>query len=191
MKVDSRVLITRFETEVLANLAVYYVNKHGGNDIKVLDLCTGSGCIAAVIARSTTAQVTATDISADALEVAKTNLKGLGATVVQSDLFGAIEGEFDLIVSNPPYVRTFDIDGLAPQVTAQPRLALDGGEDGLHFYRLIADGAKAHLKRGGTVMVEVGYDQAAAVVALFAGLGSCEIIKDLDGIERIVVCRTE
>ena len=191
IKVDSRVLIPRFETEVLANLAVDYVNKHGGNDIKVLDLCTGSGCIAAVIARGTTAQVTASDISADALEVAKTNLKGLGATVVQSDLFGAIEGEFDLIVSNPPYVRTFDIDGLAPQVTAQPRLALDGGEDGLHFYRLIADGARAHLKRDGTVMVEVGYDQATAVAKLFAGLGSCEIIKDLDGIDRIVVCRTE
>lgn len=189
IKVDGRVLIPRFETEVLANAAVEFLKEI--SDASALDLCTGSGCIAAVIARNTTAQVTAADISADALEVAKTNLSGLGATLVQSDMFGAIEGEFDLIVSNPPYVRTFDIDGLQPQVTAQPRIALDGGEDGLRFYRIIAEHAAAHLKAGGAIMVEVGYDQANDVCKLFAALGKCEIIKDLDGIDRIVVCRTE
>lgn len=104
-------------------------------------------------------------------------------------MFDGVDGEFDLIVSNPPYVRTFDIDGLQPQVTAQPRLALDGGEDGLRFYKIIAQNAAAHLKAGGAVMVEVGYDQAADVCALFEKLGKSEIIKDLDGVERIVVCR--
>ncbi len=187
IKVDGRVLIPRFETEVLANAAVEFLKDK--SDASALDLCTGSGCIAAVMARNTTAQVTAADVSADALEVAKSNLGGLGVTLVQSDMFDGVDGEFDLIVSNPPYVRTFDIDGLQPQVTAQPRLALDGGEDGLRFYKIIAQNAAAHLKAGGAVMVEVGYDQAAAVCALFEKLGKSEIIKDLDGVERIVVCR--
>lgn len=188
IKVDDRVLIPRFETEVLANAAVDFLKDKP--NASALDLCTGSGCIAAVIARNTTAQVTASDVSADALEVAKSNLGGLGVTLVLSDLLNDVTGEFDLVVSNPPYVRTFDIDGLQPQVTAQPRLALDGGEDGLRFYRLIAESVGAHLKAGGAVMLEVGYDQAEAVCGLFEGLGKCEIIKDLDGVERIVVCRT-
>ncbi len=152
-------------------------------------MCTGSGCIAAYIARNTAARVTAADISDGALDVARENLKGLGATVVKSDMFGAIEGEFDVITANPPYIKTFDIDGLAPQVTAQPRLALDGGEDGLRFYRLIAEQAKKHIKKGGVLMTEIGFDQADAVTELFADLGECRVIKDLDGKDRIVVCR--
>lgn len=186
VKVDKRVLIPRFETEVLALEAVKAVGS--GEDKRVLDLCTGSGAISAVIARKTAAQVVASDISDDALEVAKLNLKGLGAEVVKSDMFDAIDGEFDVIVTNPPYVATFDIDGLMPQVTSQPRIALDGGEDGLRFYRIIAAHAAEHLKPGGTLLAEVGYDQAARVAELFAAIGKCNIIKDLDGKDRIVVC---
>lgn len=187
IKVDERVLIPRFETELLAAEAVKELT--GKPDADALDMCTGSGCIAAYIARNTAARVTAADISDDALDVARENLKGLGATVVMSDMFGAIEGEFDIITANPPYIKTFDIDGLAPQVTAQPRLALDGGEDGLRFYRLIAEQAKKHIKKGGVLMTEIGFDQADAVTELFAGLGECRVIKDLDGKDRIVVCR--
>lgn len=187
IKVDGRVLIPRFETELLATEAVKAIQ--GKDDAEVLDMCTGSGCIAAYIARNTAARVTAADISDDALDVARENLKGLGATVVKSDMFEAIEGEFDLITANPPYVRSFDIDGLAPQVTAQPRLALDGGEDGLRFYRIIAEQAKKHIKKGGALMSEIGFDQADAVTELFGAIGECRVIKDLDGKDRIVVCR--
>ncbi|MCH5162281.1 MAG: peptide chain release factor N(5)-glutamine methyltransferase [Clostridiales bacterium] len=185
IKVDKRVLIPRFETEVLANAAVERI---GGGAPAVLDLCTGSGCIAAVIARNTQSAVTASDVSPEALEVAAENLKGLGVELVQSDMFDGIDGKFDIIVSNPPYVKTFEIDTLAPQVTAQPRKALDGGEDGLHFYRIIAEKAHAYLNDGGVIMAEVGYDQAQDVIALFNGIGKCSIIKDLDGKDRIVVC---
>ena len=187
IKVDERVLIPRFETELLAAEAVKELT--GKPDAAALDMCTGSGCIAAYIARNTAARVTAADISDGALDVARENLKGLGATVVKSDMFGAIEGEFDVITANPPYIKTFDIEGLAPQVTAQPRLALDGGEDGLRFYRLIAEQAKKHIKKGGVLMTEIGFDQADAVTELFADLGECRVIKDLDGKDRIVVCR--
>ncbi len=185
LKVDNRVLIPRFETEVLANAAIARID---GRPLDVLDLCTGSGCIAAVIARNTACSVTASDVSAAALDVAKENLKGLGVNIVQSDMFEGISGEFDIIVTNPPYVRTFEIDDLSPQVTAQPRTALDGGEDGLRFYRIIADNTSAHLKDGGAIMAEVGYDQAEEVIKLFEKIGKCSIIKDLDGKDRIVVC---
>lgn len=185
IKVDNRVLIPRFETEMLATTAVDIVRDR---DVSVLDLCTGSGCIAAVIARNTRAQITASDVSDAALAVAESNLKGLGVQLVKSDMFENIEGTFDLIVSNPPYIRTFDIDGLQPQVTAQPRLALDGGEDGLRFYRIIADNADRFLNDGGVLMTEVGYDQASDVIALFEKIGKCRIVKDLDGKDRIVVC---
>lgn len=187
IKVDSRVLIPRFETEELARKAEELI---GGNTARVLDLCTGSGCIAASIARNTQAEIVASDLSDDALEVAKQNLKGLGVTVVKSDMFEAIDGKFDYIVSNPPYVKTFEIDTLSPQVTCQPRMALDGGEDGLRFYRIIAESAKDHLEEHGVILLEIGADQADDVKKLFDKIGSCEIIKDLEGRDRILICRT-
>lgn len=183
--VDKRVLIPRFETEVLALEAVKLI---GDRNARVLDMCTGSGCIAAVIAKNTVAQVTAADISDDALDVAKLNLKGLGAEIIKSDMFDVIDGRFDLIVCNPPYIRSAEIAELQPEVTAQPRIALDGGEDGLDFYRNIAEHAGEHLTDNGVVMLEVGYDQASAVAGLMSSLGRCRTIKDLDGKERIVVC---
>lgn len=188
LAVDKRVLIPRFETEILANAVAERLGDGSDGTKRVLDMCTGSGCIAAVIARSTTAEITAADISDGALEIARKNLAGLGVSVVKSDMFENIEGKFDIIVSNPPYVRTGDIDGLAPQVTAQPRIALDGGDDGLKFYRIIADNADKYLADNGVIMVEVGYDQAEDVKKLFEKTGKCSIIKDLDNIDRIVVC---
>ncbi|MDE7406521.1 MAG: peptide chain release factor N(5)-glutamine methyltransferase [Clostridiales bacterium] len=185
LAVDNRVLIPRFETEVLAEEAVKHI---GTSEMRVLDMCTGSGCIAAVIAKNTAAQVVAADLSDDALEVAKSNLKGLGADVVKSDMFDSIDGKFDLIVCNPPYIRTADIADLQSEVTAQPRMALDGGEDGLKFYRVIADNASEYLSDNGAVMLEVGYDQAQQVCGLMKKIGACRVIKDLDGKDRIVVC---
>lgn len=185
LAVDNRVLIPRFETEVLAEQAVKHIC---ASDMRVLDLCTGSGCIAAVIAKNTAAQVVAADLSDDALEVAKNNLNGLGVDVIKSDMFGSIQGKFDLIVSNPPYIRTAEIDGLQSEVTAQPRMALDGGEDGLDFYRIIADEAPKYLTDNGVIMLEVGYDQAQQVCGLMQKIGACRVIKDLDGKDRIVVC---
>ncbi|MDE6028862.1 MAG: peptide chain release factor N(5)-glutamine methyltransferase [Clostridiales bacterium] len=185
LAVDNRVLIPRFETEVLAETAVKHI---GDKQMRVLDLCTGSGCIAVVIAKNTAAQVVAADLSDDALEVAKSNLKGLGAEVVKSDMFGSVEGKFDLIVSNPPYIRTAEIAGLQSEVTAQPRMALDGGEDGLDFYRIIADEAPKYLTDKGVIMLEVGYDQAEQVCGLLKKIGACRVIKDLDGKDRIVIC---
>ncbi|MCH5159115.1 MAG: peptide chain release factor N(5)-glutamine methyltransferase [Clostridiales bacterium] len=185
IKVDKRVLIPRFETEVLAEKTLEYI---GGESKRVLDLCTGSGCIAAYLAKSSHAEIVAADISDDALSVAKTNLDGLGVNVVKSDMFENIDGKFDIIVTNPPYVRTFEIDSLAPEVTCQPRLALDGGEDGLHFYKIIAEKAGDVLNDGGVILAEVGYDQAQDVSKLFSAIGKTKIIKDLDGVDRIVVC---
>ena len=186
ISVDDRVLIPRFETELLANLAV---EKIGDGTPRVLDLCTGSGCIAAVMAKSTDAEIVAADISDGALEMAKKNLEGTGVSLVRSDMFQNIDGAFDIIVSNPPYVRSGEIASLAPEVTCQPHIALDGGEDGLDFYRVIADNADKYLNDGGTLLLEIGCDQAQDVVRLLNGIGGCEIIKDLDGKDRIVVCK--
>lgn len=131
-------LIPRLDTEILADEVIKYLNRTG-KDCEVLDLMTGSGCIALAIAKKTSARVTASDVSAEAIKVAEQNLAGTGAQVVMSDGFKSLPDKtFDLIVSNPPYIRRGEIDSLAPDVTCQPRIALDGGEDGLDFYRLIA-----------------------------------------------------
>lgn len=187
LKVDGRVLIPRFETEVLAEAALETIGDGDGKS--VLDLCTGSGCIAAYLARNSAASVTASDISDDALDVARINLKGLGTEIIKSDMFDGITGKFDVIVSNPPYIRSAEIAGLQKEVACQPHIALDGGEDGLKFYRNIAEHAAEHLNPGGTVLTEVGYDQAKDVVKLFSALGETHIVKDLDGKDRIVVCK--
>lgn len=185
LNVDSRVLVPRFETEVLALTVVEMI---GDRAPRVLDLCTGSGCIAAVLARDTVAEIVASDISEDALEVAKSNLDGKNVTLVRSDMFENIDGKFDFIVSNPPYIRSDEIDGLQKQVTCQPRAALDGGKDGLDFYRIIAEKAGDYLNPGGVIAVEVGYDQAERVSELLGAIGRCRIVRDLDGKDRIVIC---
>jgi release factor glutamine methyltransferase len=160
----------------------------------VLDVGTGSGCIAVSLAKLRPGlKVTATDISPESLACCARNARRHGVAVesVQSDLFSALgERKFDMIVSNPPYVRSGDIDGLEPEVRSEPRQALDGGRDGLDFYRRIAQSAAGFLKKGGLLILETGYDQAGPVRGLLEGSRDFvvwETIKDYAGIERVVV----
>jgi len=185
IKVDGNVLIPRPETEEL----VYNVCKYVSRDSKVLDLCTGSGAIAVVINKKTDATVFASDVSEDALRVAEANAKLNDApvTFIHSDLFNDITENFDVIVSNPPYIRTADIDALDSEVKDyEPRMALDGGEDGLDFYRRIAEGAYGHLSKGGMLFLECGYDQAEDITVLLGNYSNVEIIKDINGVDRII-----
>lgn len=171
--VDGRVLIPRFDTEILAENAVKFIREEcPGKRARVLELCTGSGALAVVIAKETGAEVVATDVSADALEVARKNAAKYDAEIdfVEGDLFGGVLGAFDAIVANPPYIPTAEIATLAGEVRDhEPLLALDGGEDGLVFYRRIASGYDGYLAEGGALMLEVGAGQAEAVAALFGG----------------------
>ena len=186
IKVDERCLIPRPETEILVEKAISCIKKES----KVLDLCTGSGAIAVVINKQTGALVVATDISDGALEIAKENAQLNQAEVefIKSDMFLSLEDrKFDVIVSNPPYIRSCDIKGLQKEVKDfEPLSALDGGEDGLEFYRIISMNARKHLNDGGVILLEVGYDQAESVAKLFTNYSRIEIIKDYENINRIV-----
>lgn len=188
IKVDGRVLIPRPETELLAEMAVKSVEEGD----KVLDLCTGSGCIAIAVRKEVKDKeisVVAADISAGALEVAAQNAKDNAADIkfIESDLFSNIKGKFNLIVCNPPYVRRSDIAGLAKEVKDhEPLSALDGGEDGLDFYRRLAAEAPKHLVRGGTLLMECGIGQAQAIVKLFGKFDYTMVSRDYNDVERFV-----
>lgn len=185
IKVDERVLIPRPETEEL----VSEVLKVASPEKTVLDLCTGSGAIALVVSKKSGAKVIATDISEDALEVAKENFKLFDADIKTEliDLYGDLQDKFDIIVSNPPYIKTDDMDGLDDVVkNYEPHLALDGGADGLDFYRRICAGAKAHLNDGGMIFLEVGIGQADDVKKMLDEEFNAEIIKDISGVDRII-----
>jgi release factor glutamine methyltransferase len=188
VKVNENVLIPRLDTEVVVEHALKYI-KSGD---KVLDLMTGSGCIAKAIANNSTAQVFASDISDGAIEVAKSNLKDENVLVIKSDVLENIDDVFDLIVSNPPYIKTEVVDNLTKEVLAQPRLALDGGEDGLDVYRKIAEQAPDHLTEEGTLVLEIGYDQAKDVAGLMMEKFSfVRVIKDLNGNDRVVIAKNK
>ncbi len=185
IKVDERVLIPRPETEEL----VSEILKVASPEKTVLDLCTGSGAIALVISKKSGAKVVATDISEGALEVAKENFKLFDADIKTEliDLYGDIDDKFDIIVSNPPYIKTSDMDGLDDVVkNYEPHLALDGGADGLDFYRRICAGAKARLNDGGMIFLEVGAGQANDVKKMLDEDFNVEIIKDISGVDRII-----
>ncbi|MDE5601753.1 MAG: peptide chain release factor N(5)-glutamine methyltransferase [Clostridia bacterium] len=189
--VNQNVLIPRPETEELVDIAIREVNQRqiDENSVNVLDLCTGSGAIAVVIAKQTGASVTATDISAAALDVARANALNAGVKVnfAQGDMWSAVTGEFDVIASNPPYIPTADIATLDSKVKDfEPTLALDGGEDGLKFYRVIADGLGAHLKENGVLIMELGIGQAESIKQIFAEY-DVQIVKDIEGVERIAL----
>jgi uncharacterized protein YqhQ/methylase of polypeptide subunit release factors len=157
--------------------------------VEVLDLCTGSGCIALTLAKETDANITASDISKEALAVARENLYGSSVEIIESDLFDSIKtNAFDLIVSNPPYIAYSDMQSLQKEVLAEPHIALFGGENGLEIIEKIINQAAKHLKNKGILLLEVGYNQAEDVckMALCAGFERCEIIKDLCGVDRIV-----
>ena len=186
--VNENVLCPRPETELLAERALETI---GERNIKVLDLCTGSGCIAKVLSK-TNASVTASDFDDGALGVARQNLEGSGVIVIKSDMLDGFSGsEFDLIVSNPPYIKSADMEGLDEEVKREPQVALDGGEDGLKYYKRIADGISGGaLKKGGYMLLEIGYDIGERVRELFAPLfESVEIVKDYGGNDRIAVLK--
>ncbi len=192
--VDARVLIPRQETETLCELALAAMRAHPAP--RVLDLCTGSGAIAVTLKRLCPhAAVVAADISEDALAVAAHNAvkNGVQVRFVQGDLLAPVAGEcFDLIVCNPPYIASAACDTLQPEVLREPRLALDGGADGLAFYRRLAAQAPQCLLPHGHLMVEVGDTQAADVAMLFKTTGVLQdvlIHRDLYGMERFVAAR--
>lgn len=221
-QVDEHVLIPRQDTEILVEEALK--NLHDG--MRVLDICTGSGCILISLLRySNGCQGIGTDISREALIVAEKNAcKLLGVEggpdgtaragdvlpfslspvvedcpdgddrtalpkFIESDLFENVEGTFDMIVSNPPYIPSSVVETLMPEVRDhEPRLSLDGSEDGLMFYRRITQECGKYLTRGGMLFFEIGYDQAAAVSALMekAGFLEIQVIKDYSGMDRVV-----
>ncbi len=190
IKVDERVLIPRPETEEMAVMVANALE----DGYSVLDLCTGSGAIAIAIAKEAEKQgkkvkVTAVDISEEALALAKENAQANEADVlfIQSDLFTRLRGRFDVIVSNPPYIPSAEIDTLQREVKSfEPRLALDGGADGLDIYRRIAQDAFKYLNRNGSMIMEVGKGQAQAVAKMFKGSSYSIIMKDFNDVERYV-----
>ncbi len=186
--VNENVLIPRQDTEVLVE-SVLKVMQPG---MHVLDMCTGSGCIAISLAKhSACEEVMGVDISESALKTAMVNAKKQDVRVkfVQSDLFSQVEGKFDVIVSNPPYIRTMVIGELEEEVKLHdPILALDGKEDGLFFYRKIIEAAPQYLKQNGQLYFEIGHDQGQDVKKLMeaAGFADVTIKKDLAGLDRVV-----
>ncbi|MBR3367253.1 MAG: peptide chain release factor N(5)-glutamine methyltransferase [Lachnospiraceae bacterium] len=191
--VNEAVLIPRQDTELLVEEAMQQMT--GGT--RVLDLCTGSGCVLlSLLHYSMDCEGTGTDLSEEALAVARENAGRLGlsdtASFRHGDLFGALDPDdrpYDLIVSNPPYIRTDVIGTLMPEVRAhEPEMALDGGPDGLAFYRRIAKEAPAHLTIGGGLLMEIGYDQGDAVREILEreGYYEVEVRKDYNGLDRVV-----
>jgi release factor glutamine methyltransferase len=193
-QVDSRVLVPRPDTEALVETALERTRSshlHG----ETLDLCTGSGCVAIAFARSRpTWRVTGTDVSPDALAVAQRNAERLGvvwnASFMRSDLDAGLAKDrgFDLVTANPPYIPTGELDELPADVRHEPRLALDGGPDGLDVVRRVIDVARRRLRPGGIVAIEVGHDQAERTATTLAGAGFSDVARrrDYGGIERVV-----
>ena len=192
-KVDENVLIPEQETELL----VEEVIKHSEGK-SVLDMCTGSGCIAISIALfGKPSKVAASDISEKALKVARENAKSLKAgeiSFIQGDMFENVTDKFDIIVSNPPYIETGEIDELMPEVRDYiPRLALDGDIDGLKFYRIISKEAVKKLNKNGRIFYEIGYNQSRAVASILLenGFTDVNIMKDYSGLDRIVMAKLD
>ena len=194
LRVDARVLIPRPDSERLVEVALERTRLRSMCGM-ALDLCTGSGCVAIAFARQRpTWSVTGSDISADALQVARGNAHRTGAVrnlrLLQGSLFAPVPGErFDLISGNPPYIPSADIAGLPVDVRDfEPRLALDGGADGLELVREIAAQAASHLAPGGLLALEIGADQGAAALAILQqrGYAEVEVARDLGGRDRVV-----
>lgn len=194
--VNKSVLVPRPDTEILVEEAIKHISAlPEGRKIKVLDIGTGSGCIAISIAKYTKeVEVTAVDISMDALAAAERNAVFLGVKdkveFICSDLFEKVDKSFDVIVSNPPYIPSALIGGLQTEVRVyEPHQALDGGEDGLDYYRRLVQEGFAHLNPGGVMMFEIGYDQAVdirQIINEFEGYNNFAVIRDLAGLDRVV-----
>ncbi|MBE5820545.1 MAG: peptide chain release factor N(5)-glutamine methyltransferase [Clostridiales bacterium] len=191
-EVNKNVLIPRADTEILVEEVIELI---GNKELKVLDLCTGSGAIAVSLAKKLkNIKATASDISLNALKTAKKNaiLNDVNVIFKQSDLFENIEETFDIIVSNPPYIETDVIKTLNKDVQNEPFIALDGGKDGLDIYRKIINEAYKYLNENGTLALEIGYNQKEQVINLLRESDNYTDIyskKDLSGNDRIVVCK--
>lgn len=186
--VNEHVLIPRQDTEILVEETARFLK----DGMQFLDLCTGSGCILlSLLHLKPGAEGTGADLSPEALKVAEKNRERLGAkaALIQSDLFDKIEGAFDVIVSNPPYIKRTEIETLMDEVRLhEPYMALDGHEDGLYFYRKIAEEAPKYLRAGGGLFLEIGCDQGACVAELLRqqGFADVKVVKDLAGLDRVV-----
>ena len=191
--VNEHVLIPRQDTEIL----VEEVLKELHDGMRILDMCTGSGCILlSLLHYSNDCEGLGVDLSAEALEVAGRNVlkvlppeKAEHAHFLQSDLFEKVEGKFEIIVSNPPYIASAEVEKLMPEVRDhEPRMALDGTEDGLYFYRRIIEEAGKHLVSSGMLFFEIGYDQGQAVSELMRehGYREVQVVQDYAGLDRVV-----
>lgn len=194
--VNENVLIPRQDTEILVEKAIEYINKYNFNNL--LDMCTGSGCIGISISNnSNIKEITLVDVSNDALEVTKKNIKlnkvEKDVIVVQSDLFSNLEKkQYDIIVSNPPYIKSEDIASLESKVKNEPHLALDGGIDGLDIYRRILKDAKEYLHENSILMFEIGYDELEDIKKLidtYKKYSILECVKDLGNNDRVIICK--
>lgn len=190
--VDENVLIPQPDTEILVE-EVLKISKLYNKKINILDLCTGSGAIAVSLAKYIKdVNIIATDISENAIEIAeknaiKNNVENKIKFVV-SDMFKNIENKFDIIVSNPPYIETKEIEKLSKEVKNEPIIALDGGNDGIKYYKIIADNYNKFLNIGGYLLLEMGYNQGESVSKLFK---NSEIKKDLSGNNRVILVKKE
>lgn len=188
IKVDERALIPRPETEILADSVV----KSAEEGDKILDMCTGSGCIAVSVAKALkkkNVSVTAADVSDAAIMLAQENarLNDVNVTFVQSDLFSNVRGRFNIIACNPPYIKSGEIPYIQKEVREnEPRVALDGGDDGLDFYRRIAKDVKSYLAKDGMLIMECGEGQANDILQIFSKRDYAIVLKDFAGVERFV-----
>ena len=169
-------------------MALKYIKEN--NYKNALDLCTGSGCLAISTKLNCNIDITATDISTKALKVAKENAKKHNADInfIRSNMFEKIEGTFDIIISNPPYIDTDEIQDLDDEVkNNDPYIALDGGEMGLKFYNIIHDNLRKYLNDNGLIIMEIGEDQKDLIISLFNDFNLVESLKDLSGNDRVLV----
>ena len=189
-RVNENVLIPRQDTEILVEEILK--DMHGG--MRILDICTGSGCILiSLLNYSNECQGVGVDLSKEALEVARENAATLipeeNCVFMESDLLEKVEGKFDVVVSNPPYIASDVIETLMPEVREhEPRMALDGREDGLYFYRRIIKESQPFLNGGAKMFFEIGYDQGEAVRNMMEESGFLEVnvMKDYAGLDRVV-----
>lgn len=199
LKVSKDTLIPRPDTETLAECGIEYLKNRGGK-CRVLDLCCGTGCVGIAVMKHTDCDLHGVfgDLSKEALAVCRENivnhgLSGRAMTVVldATKPWTPTLGKFNLILSNPPYIPTGDIPGLDIEVRHEPMMALDGGADGLDFYRAIVTGYRDALQTGGLLAFEVGFDQADDVMELARQAGYTEVsaAKDLTGVRRVVLCK--
>lgn len=195
--VDKNVLIPQPDTEILVEEVIEIINSKN-KSLKVLDICTGSGCIGTSIAKYTkNTNITMSDISSKALNIAKNNYtKNIEDTskveFIQSDMFEEIKAKYDIIVSNPPYIESKEISKLDKQVQNEPHLALDGGEDGLEFYRKLTGEAHKFLNKNGYLCMEIGYNQKEPIIQLLKENKNYKEIyskKDLSQNDRIIIAK--